>query len=228
LNAQLVEKADIVAALFWHRLGSSTGMAASGTIEEIEEAHSDGAYVAILRCSRPFPQTIEADQLKGLQDFLASVRPKSLMLDYESDADLARHIDTILSHAVTRDTTRAEAAVEKPTADADVWPRIESSERVKTDSKSRVKTDRRWNLVLANTGAEPARNVRYHLEAENEGDHLPMDPDGDRRLEVLAPYGEASYLLILHMGVAPQVRCVVSWEGADGEHHENTATLRLF
>lgn len=57
--------------------------------------------------------------------------------------------------------------------------------------------------------------------------HLPIDPNDDRELEVLAPGSEASYVLTLHMGVAPQARCVVTWEDLAGEH-ENRATLRLF
>ena len=46
-------------------------------------------------------------------------------------------------------------------------------------------------------------------------------------LETLAPKSDARYGLFLHMGVAAQVRCVVSWEDAGGEH-ENSATLRFF
>lgn len=80
--------------------------------------------------------------------------------------------------------------------------------------------------MLANTGAEAARNVRYRLEAENESDDLPIDPNDDPPLEVLAPHGEAAYVLMLHMGVASQVRCVVAWEDTSG-NHENQATLRF-
>lgn len=227
LNAQLVETADILVALFWHRLGSSTGEAASGTIEEIEKAHSNGAYVAILRCARDFPQSADPEQIQKLRAFYEDVEPRSLMLGYGDDAELAHHVDAILNRAVTRDNTRAETAAETPRAGAEVWPRIESSEHVKTDSKGRVKTSRRWQLVLANTGTEPACKVRYRLEAESEGDDLPLDQNDDRELEVLAPAGEASYGLILHMGVAPQVRCIVTWEDTTGEH-ENRATLRFF
>ena len=227
LNTQLVEAADILLALFWHRLGSSTGVAASGTIEEIESARNNGAYVAILRCARDFPQTADPEQITKLRAFFEAVGPRSLMLEYGDKAGLDRHVDAILNRAVTRDNVRAQAAVQTSPAGAEVWPRVESSEHVRTDSKGRIKTRRRWQLVLANTGAEPARNVRYHLEPEDEGDDLPFGQDDDRGLEVLAPGGEASYTLNLHMGTAPQARCVVSWDDAGGEH-ENRATLRFF
>jgi hypothetical protein len=49
LNTQLVDEADIVIAIFWNRLGTATGEAESGTVEEIEEARKRGVYVGILR-----------------------------------------------------------------------------------------------------------------------------------------------------------------------------------
>jgi hypothetical protein len=115
---------------------------------------------------------------------------------------------------------------------ADVWPRIESSEQFRT-VRGRVKTSRRWQLVLANTGTEPARDVRHRLEAEDPGDQLPVELEGEqdegerRGLEVLALGSEAAYGLVLHMGVVPQFRCVVRWTHSHGEH-ENRATLRVF
>lgn len=36
INKQLLHDADLLVAVFWARLGSPTGVAASGTIEEIE------------------------------------------------------------------------------------------------------------------------------------------------------------------------------------------------
>lgn len=227
LNEQLVADADILVALFWHRLGSATGEAVSGTVEEIERAYGNGAYVAILRCTRDFPQSSDPEQIQKLRAFFESVEPKSLMLGYSDEAELARHVDAILIRAVTRDSTRAEAAVGTPRAGADVWPRIESSEQARTDLRGRVTASRQWRLVLANSGSHPARNVRYRLEAENEDDDLPFDQNDGRALEVLAPGSEASYLLILHMGVAPQARCIVTWDDVAGEH-ENRATLRFF
>ncbi|MGO9605541.1 MAG: hypothetical protein ACLQAT_19490 [Candidatus Binataceae bacterium] len=38
INRQFADRADVVIAVFWRRLGSPTGKAASGTVEEIERA----------------------------------------------------------------------------------------------------------------------------------------------------------------------------------------------
>jgi hypothetical protein len=99
---------------------------------------------------------------------------------------------------------------------------------VKTDTRGRTKTERRWQLILTNAGSEPARNVRFRLEPENEGEMPPEMFEADRPLEALPPDGgEASYGLFMHSGVASQTRCVVSWEDSRGSR-ENTATLRFY
>jgi hypothetical protein len=232
LNAQLVESADIVVALFWHRLGSETGAAESGTVEEIQEAGERGAYVAILHCARDYPQgEVDVGQLERLEAFFERMRPNSLMLNYGDDQALAQHIEAIINRAISQSGTRAEAAAGAPreAGGAQVWPRVESSETMRADARGRIANKREWKLVLANTGNEAARNVAYRLELEGEGseDELPLDMNDGQKLETLAPASDARYGLALHMGVAAQVRCVVSWEDAGGEH-ENSATLRFF
>ncbi len=220
LNAQLVNACDILIALFWARLGSETGEAESGTVEEIEEARTRGAYVGILRCSRDVPLgNLDAQQVEKLATYLQRVESESLILQYADEADLARHVDAIINRAVSRSEARGEAVTEAGPGGASVWPRVVSS----LDSHG----NKQWQLVLANTGAEPARNVVHRLEPENEGDMLPDELDGDSGLESLAPAGEAPYYLAVHMGIASQFRCVVAWEDSAGEH-ENTATVRLF
>ena len=241
LNKQLVEDADILIALFWHRLGSPTGEAESGTVEEIEEASGHGAYVGVLRCIRAIsPADLDGAQASRLSAFLDEARSSSLIFDYEDSVALRERVDTLLTTSVTALRTRAEAqaaatedprdeeAIRRaPIASAEVWPRIERSENVRTDARGRVKTENRWQLVLSNTGDEAARNVRYRLEAENPDDNLPHELGDPGELEVLAPHTDAAYTLMMFMGVADQARCVVSWEDSEGER-ENVATLRFF
>jgi hypothetical protein len=229
LNAQLVESADIVIALFWHRLGSPTGEDRSGTVEEINEANRRGAYVAVLRCTRALPTNVDPPQLADLRAYLDEIQRESLMLEYADEGELARHVEAILIAAVTRDGARAEAAVEYAASGAQVWPRVESSERVNADSAGHLTTARHWRLVLANAGTEPARDVRFHLESEDEThrDRLPRLYEDARPIDALAPGTEAPYGVSVYTGVASQVRCVVTWEDSHGRR-ENVATLRFF
>src|SRR5215217_3197557 len=47
LNAQLVDRADFCIAMFWTRLGTPTGLADSGTVEEIERFLAAGKPVLV-------------------------------------------------------------------------------------------------------------------------------------------------------------------------------------
>jgi hypothetical protein len=47
INRQFADRADIVLAIFWQRLGSRTGKAVSGTVEEIERAQRRGKPVMV-------------------------------------------------------------------------------------------------------------------------------------------------------------------------------------
>jgi hypothetical protein len=226
INAQLVADADIVLAIFRTRLGTPTGEAESGTVEEINKARDDGAYVAILRCLRDVdPSKLDPEQLQRLKDFFERVQSESLILSYESDAELRERVDTVLTQGVTESATRREAATDVSRSRATVWPRVESDRVPRAGPIGSYRTE--WRLVLANTGQEAARDVRFRLEPENPDDQLPQVLGGEDALESLAPGGEARYPLALFMGAAAQVRCVVSWTDTAGAH-ENTATLRFF
>ena len=166
--------------------------------------------------------------MQKLDDLCERLQSESLMLEYADDADLVQHVDVIVNRAVSGSEARAEALAQATPARAEVWPRVDRSERVRTDTRGRVKTEQEWRLVLSNTGAEPARKVRYRLEQESpDAGVLPETPGEPSEIEVLAPRGEASYVLFMHSGVADQARCVVTWEDSAGEH-ENVATLRFF
>jgi hypothetical protein len=228
LNKQLVDDADILIALFWHRLGTETGEAESGTVEEIQRATANGAYVAVLKCTRDIPSGgREPQQLARLNEYCASIRQESLMFEYQGSDELRERVDAILNRAISQSSARAEAAVNQEPVVAEVWPRIERNESTEADLKGQLRTKRSWHLILTNTGQEPAKEVSYVLEQENSDDDLPLKANEAGPLEALAPNGEASYNLIMQMGVAPQARCRVRWTDRNGEH-ENIATLRFF
>ncbi|MGB8217459.1 MAG: S-layer protein domain-containing protein [Candidatus Methanoperedens sp.] len=70
INEQLVKDCDILVGIFWTRLGTHTGKAESGTIEEIEEALKDGKPVLLYFSSIPIPPTdINVEQLTKLSKF---------------------------------------------------------------------------------------------------------------------------------------------------------------
>jgi hypothetical protein len=69
LNKQIVESGDILIGIFGYKLGTPTGAAQSGTIEEIEEFRKAGKYVALYFSKADVPRNADRDQLKALEDY---------------------------------------------------------------------------------------------------------------------------------------------------------------
>jgi hypothetical protein len=57
INGQLLKEADLLVAIFWTRIGSPTGAAKSGTVEEIEEHIGAGKPAMIYFSSALFVPT---------------------------------------------------------------------------------------------------------------------------------------------------------------------------
>src|SRR5438552_9179076 len=53
INKQVLQKSDLLIAMFWTRLGTPTGAAPSGTVEEIEEHVKAGKPAMIYFSSAP-------------------------------------------------------------------------------------------------------------------------------------------------------------------------------
>lgn len=61
VNSQLTTRADVLVAVFWTRLGSDTGEAESGTVEEIRAFHRSGRPVKLYFSDAPVPAPKLAD-----------------------------------------------------------------------------------------------------------------------------------------------------------------------
>jgi hypothetical protein len=59
INRQILEKSDILVAIFWYRLGTATGVAESGTIEEIENHLKSGRPTMIYFSSKDIPRNVD-------------------------------------------------------------------------------------------------------------------------------------------------------------------------
>jgi hypothetical protein len=70
INEQLVQSADIVVGLFWTKFGTNTGVAESGTAEEIDQIVAAGKPVLLYFSSRPVdPAKIDVKQHQKLKTF---------------------------------------------------------------------------------------------------------------------------------------------------------------
>jgi len=89
LNRQLVSEGDILVGMFWTKLGSTTGIAESGTVEEIGQFVAAGKPALLYFSSRPIdPNKIDLKQQKKLRSFKAVTYKKALVGSFSSIAEL--------------------------------------------------------------------------------------------------------------------------------------------
>lgn len=83
INRQVVDNCDLVVGIFWTRIGSPTGIAESGTIEEIERVANYGKPVMLyFSQAKQDPDKLDLEQLIKLRDFKKKTFPKALVESY--------------------------------------------------------------------------------------------------------------------------------------------------
>lgn len=88
INRQLVDDADAVVALFWSRFGTPTGVAQSGTEEEVRRAMASKTRVMLYFSDlEPLPPNVDETQLSRLQAFRAEMCPKGLAWKFRNRAE---------------------------------------------------------------------------------------------------------------------------------------------
>jgi hypothetical protein len=106
LNEQLLGGCDIMIGMFWTKIGTSTGVAASGTVEEIDRCAAAGKPTLLYFSSRPIdPNKIDIKQHARLRKFKAATYKKALVGTFNS-------LDQ-LRQTLLRDLTRQLRAMNK-------------------------------------------------------------------------------------------------------------------
>jgi hypothetical protein len=94
INQQLaITDCDLVIALFWTRIGTPTGVAASGTIEELQhfiDAKKEDRIMLYFSNSPINPDKIDVEQFKALSEYRDAMRRKGLIETFDSIYDF-RH-----------------------------------------------------------------------------------------------------------------------------------------
>ncbi len=85
INKQLVENSDLLINIFGSRIGSPTGKAISGFIEEIEEHLKAGKDVMVFFKHSSDPYEIDMDQFKKVKDFREKHKDDVYWVDYENE-----------------------------------------------------------------------------------------------------------------------------------------------
>jgi hypothetical protein len=92
INRQIVESGDILIAIFGYKLGTPTGAAQSGTIEEIEQFRIAGKYVALYFSTADVPRSADRAQLEALESYKRERQKDTLYFEFGDPASLHDHL----------------------------------------------------------------------------------------------------------------------------------------
>jgi len=100
LNKQIVDSSHLLVGIFGNRLGTPTGKAQSGTIEEIEEFRKTGRYVALYFSSAPVSRDADRNQLHALEQYKNQRQQDTLYSTFNTADELRRLVTQHLSKIV--------------------------------------------------------------------------------------------------------------------------------
>ena len=153
LNKQIVESGDILIGIFGYKLGTPTGKAQSGTIEEIEEFRKASKYVALYFSTGDVPRSADRDQLKALEDYQRERQKDTLYGTFQSTEELrrlvTRHLPKIVADVSQgiEDLTPRTASTQTP---GTYVPRVAFSEPKQDLSPKEIEL--LWNAAKAPPG----------------------------------------------------------------------------
>jgi hypothetical protein len=99
LNEQILKDADLLVVIFWTRIGTPTGEAPGGSVEELEKHIAAGKPAMVYFSSAPVrPDSVDDTQYQALKDFRSKLQGRGLYDTYEDLSDFrlkfSRHLAT--------------------------------------------------------------------------------------------------------------------------------------
>jgi hypothetical protein len=119
INTQILTDADILVGIFWTRVGSPTGEAISGSVEEIEKHINSGKPAMLYFSNKPvMPSSIDPKQYEAVQHLKKEFQSKCLTSDFSSVSDFAEKFQRHLAVQLNGDDYNAFEGVANNSADA--------------------------------------------------------------------------------------------------------------
>lgn len=103
INKQILHGSDMLIGVFWTRLGTPTGKATSGTVEEINEFIKLSKPVMLYFSNQPVaPASVDNDQLNAVKSFKEEIKNKGLFSEYGSHEEFRTKFSRQLAQTVER------------------------------------------------------------------------------------------------------------------------------
>ncbi len=139
LNRQIVDQCEAAIGIFWTRIGTDTGVAQAGAVEEIERLRRMDKPVMVYFSNVPIqlnPSELASDNLRDqaqrLRDYKLSLQSQGLVWEYETlekfGAELSNHL-ALQASKWSRSTIESDEAIEAPhrkTPEADLLRRYQA------------------------------------------------------------------------------------------------------
>ena len=85
INRQIVDQCDFAIGIFWTRIGTPTGIAPGGAVEEVQRMIADEKKVMLYFSDTPIsPSAIDTLQKAKVDEFRASIQPNALVAVYDT------------------------------------------------------------------------------------------------------------------------------------------------
>lgn len=168
---KLVNDSDILIGIFWTKLGTPTGVADSGSVEEIEEFRLNGKPVLLYFSDAPVVAgSINIEQYQSLKEFKDKCFLEGLVETYDSTNEfrekLLRHLLGTVRRLqgnetnIVNSSNQASPSVALVSEETKVKVDLEHSLSVAFDEREEYKL--RINLI--NTGSKTISNYRLDIE----------------------------------------------------------------
>ena len=139
VNKQIVESGDVLIGIFGHRLGTPTGVAQSGTIEEIEKFRTAGKYVALYFSTADVPREADRGPARSPQGYQRDRQNDTLFFTFEDSQALHDHLTRHLPNIVEEVQNQLRLVDPEPGAQPTSPPRgADSSVRVAAQASTFV------------------------------------------------------------------------------------------
>ena len=137
INKQLVNDCDILVGIFWTRVGTNTGVAISGTAEEIEQFVEMKKPVMLYFSQLPIePDKIDVSQFTTLKNFKEKMRLQGLTESYSGIPDFRQKFSRQLSINIGNLINTAVEEAISTTAAPTAKPRHKKIDRTKIEPAS--------------------------------------------------------------------------------------------
>lgn len=116
INKQILDKADVIIAIFGNKMGSPTQKYDSGTIEEIEQAIKDGKQVFVYFSDKPVRKSeINAEEEKKIQAFKDKYKDRGIYVVYSSDAEFNENVSLNLTRYLVAEFSKEANSIDEKT-----------------------------------------------------------------------------------------------------------------